>query len=540
MKNRIYILILLIASLSVSICAQDFQKARELLSENLGERLASVDIFSILTEERAFTDKNGNEFFVFGKEVNGIPVYGENKLVVLPKNRDFTHFQAMNQFNDEEVHFLQNVQSLESREDVQIELEEAFTIAIQDLRKSGEFLSQDLPADMREQANLVYYQDYQGEYRLVYHMVLPGQLHQIPTRFQYAISALDGSVVDKYGELYSLEGKGIDLTHGHVHHFAVEKDGDKFKMRDAQRKISIFDSEEDVYSVDEDGNWDDEGVDRKSNQRAEVELFVNMAKAVDYFNHFHQFQWKNGKRDIKALAHYKENLNNAFFSAWKGLLYFGDGSGKKGGFDYMVKGLDVVAHEFTHGVISQLSPLAYSGDSGAMNEHISDFFGAMVDNDDWLLGDNVAIQNDRPTRNMQDPTRGYAHLITPGMKFIPWTKLRKQHNLPAPIYPDRMSKKIICGDFGQDNGGVHINSSILNKFAYLATTGKEISRDGLGRKLMADIYMRMLRSNTLSVRAKFPEFKEKLTAFAAIELENHPEGEKHMETLAKAFDWIEL
>jgi len=63
-----------------------------------------------------------------------------------------------------------------------------------------------------------------------------------------------------------------------------------------------------------------------------------------------------------------------------------------------------------------------------MNEHISDFFGAMVDNDDWLLCDNVAIQNDRPTRNMQDPTRGYGHLITPGRKWGNYLQVAFQGN----------------------------------------------------------------------------------------------------------------
>ena len=56
------------------------------------------------------------------------------------------------------------------------------------------------------------------------------------------------------------------------------------------------------------------------------------------------------------------------------VAFFGDGSGTEKGFDYLTKGLDVAAHEFTHGVIDSLSPLTYSGESGALNEHIADFW----------------------------------------------------------------------------------------------------------------------------------------------------------------------
>ena len=77
-----------------------------------------------------------------------------------------------------------------------------------------------------------------------------------------------------------------------------------------------------------------------------------------------------------------KNGNNAYYSSWS-VAFFGDGSGTEKGFDYLTKGLDVAAHEFTHGVIDSLSPLTYSGESGALNEHIADFFGAMVDDDEW-------------------------------------------------------------------------------------------------------------------------------------------------------------
>ena len=42
-------------------------------------------------------------------------------------------------------------------------------------------------------------------------------------------------------------------------------------------------------------------------------------------------------------------------------------------------------------------------------------FGAMVDDDEWQMGDNIAIGNNPALRNMKDPVRGRGELITEGM-----------------------------------------------------------------------------------------------------------------------------
>jgi Zn-dependent metalloprotease len=140
---------------------------------------------------------------------------------------------------------------------------------------------------------------------------------------------------------------------------------------------------------------------------------------------------------------------------------------------------------------------------------------------------------------MQDPTRGKGHLITAGMKYSAWSKLSKTHNLKGRIYPDRITKKIKCG-FWQDNGGVHINSSIFNKFSYLAASGEEIRSEGLGRELLSKIYFKMLKEKILSSNASFTDFKAGLIAAAELVLENHDSRQDFMQTLSSAFEWIEL
>lgn len=116
---------------------------------------------------------------------------------------------------------------------------------------------------------------------------------------------------------------------------------------------------------------------------------------------------------------------------------------------------DVVAHEFTHAVTQYTSGLTYSYQSGAINEGMSDVFGAAVDNDDWTMGEGSVLGI---IRYMDDPTK------------------KRQ--------PDRLfSQYYYCG--GGDKGGVHINSGIVNKLAYLIAEGGTFNGctiSGLGRE----------------------------------------------------------
>jgi Zn-dependent metalloprotease/uncharacterized protein Usg len=132
---------------------------------------------------------------------------------------------------------------------------------------------------------------------------------------------------------------------------------------------------------------------------------------------------------------------------------------------------DVVAHEMTHGVTDYESNLIYLGQSGAINEAFSDIWGEFVDltngkgNDaptvKWLMGEDLSIGAIRSMKN--PPTYGD---------------------------PDRIwSTYYYCGEC--DNGGVHGNSGVGNKAAYLMTDGgtfNGITATGLGIAKVAKIF----------------------------------------------------
>jgi bacillolysin len=145
-------------------------------------------------------------------------------------------------------------------------------------------------------------------------------------------------------------------------------------------------------------------------------------------------------------------INNALYCC-EGLLLFGNGDGRV--FTFLAGALDVVAHEWTHGVTDFTSNLIYQDESGALNEAFSDIMGATVefnyqpagsgrDQADWLIGEDV-------------------YLLPPGY-------LRSLNNPIARGLPDHYSLRQFIGT-GIDDGGVHFNLTIATHAFYLAVAG---------------------------------------------------------------------
>ncbi|MGA8993188.1 MAG: M4 family metallopeptidase [Nocardioidaceae bacterium] len=160
---------------------------------------------------------------------------------------------------------------------------------------------------------------------------------------------------------------------------------------------------------------------------------------------------------VVATVHYERDYDNAF---WDGAqLVFGDGDGTV--FERFTKSVDVLAHEFGHAVTQYSANLTYQGQSGALNESVSDVVGSCVKQrlagesaaeGDWLIGEGIFARTVRGTalRSMKAPGTGYddPHL-------------------------GRDPQVATMADYvetTEDNGGVHINSGIPNRAFYLAAT----------------------------------------------------------------------
>ncbi|MGZ3442155.1 MAG: M4 family metallopeptidase, partial [Polyangia bacterium] len=136
-------------------------------------------------------------------------------------------------------------------------------------------------------------------------------------------------------------------------------------------------------------------------------------------------------------VHYGPRYDNAFFDGKQ--LVFGDGDGSD--FSALSGALDVVAHEFTHGVTYHTARLGMEGENGALNDAISDIFGCLVEGN-WEMGEAVYHPSGRrrALRDIADPH--------------------------ASSNPAKMSEFV---DTTADNGGVHVNSTIVSHAAFLMT-----------------------------------------------------------------------
>jgi zinc metalloprotease ZmpA len=107
------------------------------------------------------------------------------------------------------------------------------------------------------------------------------------------------------------------------------------------------------------------------------EALFGAAATWDYYaiNHGRNGIFDDGQGALSRV-HYGRNYNNAFWSDSCKCMTYGDGDGSV--FTPFVS-LDVAGHEMTHGVTSATADLTYSGESGGLNEAMSDIFGTMVE-----------------------------------------------------------------------------------------------------------------------------------------------------------------
>ncbi|GAA2004584.1 M4 family metallopeptidase [Microbacterium ulmi] len=221
---------------------------------------------------------------------------------------------------------------------------------------------------------------------------------------------------------------------------------------------------------------------------------------------------------LLATVHFGRDYDNAFWNGER--MVFGDGDGEV--FTGFTNSLTVIAHELAHGVTEHAGGLVYDGQSGALNESISDVFGVLAeqhlrgqtaDEADWLVGAEIFTQAVQGValRSLKAPGTAYDDDV-----------------LGKDPQPAHMRDFVKTTD---DNGGVHINSGIPNHAFYLAATalgGHAWERAGL-------VWYRTLTSGILSKTATFAEF-----ARATLDTATAEYGEESEEVAAVRTGWTDV
>ena len=253
------------------------------------------------------------------------------------------------------------------------------------------------------------------------------------------------------GEITNLNKEAETVT---IPVMKSELDGTYF-LGDPGRRIAVADFAEAVYGEDhefrlvssESGNdWDPE----------DVFLYYNYIRAWDFYADMGWVGPDGQGTDVMILKDMCTSDGTLYENACSiGLLegyqmfgytaYSSDGSALG-----LVQSLDVLGHEFTHTFTSTMMNCnLYENDLGAINEAMSDIMGNLIeyicaDTDDtkWLLGENTGMV----IRSMSNPEDYQQPWYVWGENYGPHTDNPNETN---------------------DRGGVHINSSLLNRIAAL-------------------------------------------------------------------------
>ena len=226
-----------------------------------------------------------------------------------------------------------------------------------------------------------------------------------------------------------------------------------------------------------------------------VSVLAHTKDTIDYFkiNHNTNAPYPDGS-DLRVLIDLNSEKADFQLTMPQMRIGIGQGYSAKTGLSLAVA-KDVIGHEITHGLISKTSKLEYEHQSGALNESFSDFFGAMIDSEDWLIGEDLLSPSGKPLRNMANPRAALSQ------QPYHMDEYKRQPNTEA-------------GDWG----GVHKYSGIPNRALYLLAEGLQ---ESIGRQKAANLAFKTMTS--LTQYATFNDAAEYMTNLASQEYPDEPQ-----------------
>ncbi|MFY0562575.1 M4 family metallopeptidase [Archangium lansingense] len=269
------------------------------------------------------------------------------------------------------------------------------------------------------EARLVYIRSSQDDrLKLAYEVLVTGEGAELPIRDRVYVNALTGAIEEIAAEIHTALNRAVYSSNN-----GTSLPG---TLKRSEGGAATSDTHVDM-------NYDHLGTTYQC-----------------YYQNFGRDSYNGAGAQLRSSVHYSTNYVNAY---WNGTqMVYGDGNGVDSA--PLGKSLDVTVHELTHAVTSSESNLTYSGESGAINEGLSDIFASycecwlknwVPDGPTFLIGDDVwtpATPGDA-LRYMGNPT---------------------QDGSSTDYYPERYTGT-------SDNGGVHWNSGIINLVYKLLVTG---------------------------------------------------------------------
>ena len=408
--------------------------------------LFDLDEASSLSIFQVQSDDQGMVHYRMRHEVNNIPVHA-SELIVHEKNGKLHTANGRLVYGD----FAKMTASISADQAIQKALDH-LNADVYLWQKPGmealvKRIEKDVTASLYPQPELIYadeeYSQLAENYSLAWRMEIYAE-EPVGTK-EVFVDAQSGEVMYTLEKCHnnSVPGQAETRYHGLQEFTTDSVASNEYRLRDYTRAsgIETYDAKnefdvslaEDFY--DEDNFWDN------ANERfndAAGDVHWGSGVTYDYF--MNELGWNSYDNEGSLIISYVHVGSRWFNASWNGMFArYGDGN------DNPLTGIDVVSHELTHGVTGNSSRLIYRNESGALNESFSDIFGntveryALGDSADWLIGRENYI-----LRDMSNP---------------------KAFGDPDTYRGENWFTS------AEDNGGVHVNSGVMNHWFYLMAGG---------------------------------------------------------------------
>ncbi len=479
------------------------------------------DPINEFVETKTSIDEQGNRHIRMQQVYRGIPIFG--KEVILHEERNhITSLNGLFAATPESINTTPTINIEENRELVKTDIGSP----IKDIDRS---VPGHKNLEQWTQELVILPSEDDAVFTLAYHNTV---YTDIITRIEYFVDAHTGKVIDKYESLCKLHNheafshdiKTIDTNEDvdiDNHQDVVEggetaqatdlfgntvtintwEQGGTYYLLDASRNMFVSTSNMPdeprgaIWTIDafntspqNESSFNYDHVKSNNNgwssHKGAVSAHFNGGKAFLYYKNVHARNSIDGKGgNIISLVNISDENGNSMGNAfWNGqAMFYGNGDAN---FKPLARALDVAGHELTHGVVQNTANLVYQGEAGAINESMADIFGAMIDRDDWRIGEDVVktgVFTSGALRSLEDPHNG-----------------QSAGDYGHGYQPRHVSEKYTGS---QDNGGVHLNSGIPNYAFYLFATNSSV-----GKVKAEKVYYRAL-SQYLTKNSQFVDLR---------------------------------
>jgi bacillolysin len=262
-----------------------------------------------------------------------------------------------------------------------------------------------------------------------------------------------------------------------------------------------------VELVDDDNNWT-AAEHAANNNDMGLDVHWGLQQIYDYLNNTHNINsFDDSGHAIDAFVRYGINTSQRDNASWDltlDVLYFGQGVSTF----RPLASIDVVAHEFGHGITDFQIGWAYTGERAAFHEGMSDIWGAILEqrirpSATWRIGEQVTLNNPY-LRNLQNTNDPNAH-----------TKIANTF-----------------GSSQYNSGGTYVRSGVFSHWFYILVNGKSgingvgnyYNVAGIGFDLAEDLIVEAVFNNFLDNTTTYAEVRTAMIAAAeTLFCENSPQ-----------------